>query len=419
MESRAVGLCLLSYLMVMAVFGCGEANDERRQKQGLSAGSVRNAETVKAEPLPSRTVRSDTLEPMRHLLEPDQGSTMFRGNAGRTGSYPGSPPLREPAIKWKFKTDGAIWSSPAVWNGMVYFGSKDGFLYAVDSETGAERWKSRSKYEVTSSPAVSQGMVFLGGWEGAVVSFDASTGRVLWKTETKEGNAGSPAVTGGAVFAGWNVLEIRSGRLLRDFRSESPVMSESPAAYQGSLYSGAKDTMVSIDIETGATRWKFRTEGSIWSGPAISEDIVYFGNDFRNLYAVDAQTGKERWKFDTRSPVRQPPAVAHGMVFLASGYDLHAVTMKTGRPVWKMSAKSVFSPPAVAGGVVLVGCGNRILHALDVKSGRELWTFKLSGGIRTQPVVHEGTVYVGADDGYLYALHRPDISEEVVTLRGR
>ena len=237
---------------------------------------------------------------------------MFRGNAARTGTYTGSPPLRDPAIKWKFRTEEAIWSSPAVWEGTLYFGSKDGFLYAVDSETGAERWKSRSKYGVTSSPAVSQGMVFLGGWEGAVIAFDANTGRVLWKTETKEGNAGSPAVAGGAVVAGRNVLDIRSGRLLRDFRFESPISSESPALLQGSLYSGVKDTMVSIDVESGVTRWKFRTEGSIWSGPAIAEDIVYFGNDFRYLYAVDAQTGAERWRFDSGAPIRQPPAVAHG-----------------------------------------------------------------------------------------------------------
>ena len=32
-------------------------------------------------------------------------------------------------------------SSPAVWKGVVYFGSGDGNVYALDAVSGAERWK--------------------------------------------------------------------------------------------------------------------------------------------------------------------------------------------------------------------------------------------------------------------------------------
>ena len=34
--------------------------------------------------------------------------------------------------KWKFKTEDTVHSSPAVANGMVFFGSDDNYLYAVE-----------------------------------------------------------------------------------------------------------------------------------------------------------------------------------------------------------------------------------------------------------------------------------------------
>ena len=38
-------------------------------------------------------------------------------------------------LKWKFKTEKGVESSPAVSSGVVYFGSEDGHLYAVDIAT--------------------------------------------------------------------------------------------------------------------------------------------------------------------------------------------------------------------------------------------------------------------------------------------
>jgi outer membrane protein assembly factor BamB len=46
-----------------------------------------------------------------------------------------------PGVKWKFKTEGEVWSSTVVVGGVVYFGSYDDHLYAVDIETGQEKWR--------------------------------------------------------------------------------------------------------------------------------------------------------------------------------------------------------------------------------------------------------------------------------------
>jgi eukaryotic-like serine/threonine-protein kinase len=45
---------------------------------------------------------------------------------------------------------------------VVYFGSGDKHLYAVDTNTGQERWKFKTEDGISSSPAVSGGVVYFG-----------------------------------------------------------------------------------------------------------------------------------------------------------------------------------------------------------------------------------------------------------------
>jgi len=61
----------------------------------------------------------------------DSEQAMFRGNLERTGVFSSGGPSSLNELVWKFKTEGAVYSSPAISGGMVYFGSDDGHLYAV------------------------------------------------------------------------------------------------------------------------------------------------------------------------------------------------------------------------------------------------------------------------------------------------
>ena len=87
---------------------------------------------------------------------------MFRANLQRTGVYNTKGIHQLTELKWKFKTEGWVYSSPAIADGVVYFGSKDGNLYAVDIKTGQEKWKFKTKYWVLSSPAIADGVVYFG-----------------------------------------------------------------------------------------------------------------------------------------------------------------------------------------------------------------------------------------------------------------
>src|SRR5690606_34125841 len=68
-------------------------------------------------------------------------SPTFRGDLRHSGVYETAAVHRLDGVKWRFATDGAVRSSPAVVGGAVYFGSGDGHVYAVDAATGRERWR--------------------------------------------------------------------------------------------------------------------------------------------------------------------------------------------------------------------------------------------------------------------------------------
>src|ERR1044071_3386194 len=107
----------------------------------------------------------------------------FHGNMARTGVYESSGPKQLGGVKWAFKTDGAVLSSPAIADGVVYFGSVDGCLYAVEQETGKQKWKFKTQRQVTSSPAVANGVVYFTGFDSALDALATDPGAAKWGFE--------------------------------------------------------------------------------------------------------------------------------------------------------------------------------------------------------------------------------------------
>ena len=283
--------------------------------------------------------------------------------------------------KWKFKVYGSINTSPAVSDGVVYCGNRDGrglekyHLYAVDAKTGAEQWKFPTNQDnrfSLRSPTVSDGIVYVGSYDKHLYALDAKTGKEQWKFETG-GSVESPTVSDGIVYVG---------------------------GYDNHLYA--------VDAKTGKEQWKFETGSWIQSSPTVSDGLICFGNYDKHLYALDAKTGKEQWKFETGSWINDTtisPTVLDGIVYCGNDDNhLYALDAKTGKEQWKFeTGGSVTSSPTVSDGIVYVGSYDGHLYALDAKTGAEQWKFETDDEISTIPAVSDGIVYFGSWD-HLYAV---------------
>jgi outer membrane protein assembly factor BamB len=236
--------------------------------------------------------------------------------------------------KWTTTTGGSVESSPAVASGVVYVGSDDGGLYAVDAATGAIEWKTSTGGAISSSPAVANGTVYVGSDDGRLYTVDAATGAIEWER-----------ITGGAI-------------------------DSTPAIVNGTVYVGSADgRLYALDPVTGAAKWERITSGQIESSPAVANGLVYFVSDEGKLYALDATTGAATWITSIAGLFYCTPAVANGVVYLGSPADgtLYALDAVTGVIKWtKTTNGAVFSSPAVANGVVYVGSDDASVYAFGL-----------------------------------------------------
>src|SRR6202034_397736 len=93
-------------------------------------------------------------------------------------------------------------SSPTLANGVIYVGSYDGNVYAVNAATGAKVWAFLTGGLVFSSPAVANGVVYVGSDDKNVYALNAATGAKLWSYTTGYDVVSSPAVVNGVVYIG-------------------------------------------------------------------------------------------------------------------------------------------------------------------------------------------------------------------------
>lgn len=91
----------------------------------------------------------------------------------------------------------------AIYRGLVYVGTLDGRLVALDAETGEPVWEvvtvdPDADYTVTGAPRVVKGRVIIGnggaefGVRGYVSAYDAITGELVWRTFTVPGDPEEP-----------------------------------------------------------------------------------------------------------------------------------------------------------------------------------------------------------------------------------
>ncbi|GAJ14434.1 unnamed protein product, partial [marine sediment metagenome] len=103
---------------------------------------------------------------------------------------------------WNYTTGSAVASSPAVADGIVYVGSNDNNIYALDAAMGTVVWNYTTGGDVVSSPAVADGVVFVGSYDKKMYALNATSGAHLWSYTTLDKVISSPAVADGTIYFG-------------------------------------------------------------------------------------------------------------------------------------------------------------------------------------------------------------------------
>jgi outer membrane protein assembly factor BamB len=74
--------------------------------------------------------------------------------------------------------------------------------------------------------------------------------------------------------------------------------------------------------------------------------------------------------------------------------------------LWRFKTKdAIRSSAAIGGGRVYVGSDDGGLYALDARTGKQTWVFRTDDTVESSPLLLDGAVYIGASDGFVYKLN--------------
>lgn len=259
-------------------------------------------------------------------------------------------------------------SSPTVTADAIYLGDEDGVFHAIDRGTGKGRWKYSTGGEIYSSAAVVDGRVLFGSYDNSLHCVDLA-GKFQWKFETQGYVHCAPAVVDGIAFiAGCDEhmrgIEIKTGEQKIELPLETYLIA-SPAIIGDRLYVGTyASEVVAVDWKKKEVVWRYSPgngEFPFHSSAAVTEKLVIIGGRDKFVHAVDRQSGKKAWSFGTRAKVDSSPVVVGNRVFVGSNDgNLYELNVDDGTERWKFNAgKPISAAPAVGEGVLVVGSESR------------------------------------------------------------
>jgi YD repeat-containing protein len=323
---------------------------------------------------------------------------------------------------WSYNANWLISDTPAESNGIVYFGSWDDSIYALNAQTGALVWSYATGSSVSSSPAVVNGVVYIGSQDDKLYALNAQTGSLLWTYTTGNQITNSPVVSNGMVYVTsldgrLYALNTTNGNLQWSYAIGGTTYSPStPTVANGTVYVGSSqnNTLFALNAQTGSLKWSYITGGSVFAAPAVSGTTVYVSDWDNNVYALDTATGTLRWKFSTGASIGASPAVANGTVYVGSWDNkLYAINSQTGTQEWAFTTgNKIFTAAAVANGVVYVSSGDDTLYAIDASTGEFLWSH-VGSGPAGSPIVADSRVYVSNGSNTLLAFQAPPAPKQV------
>jgi outer membrane protein assembly factor BamB len=334
---------------------------------------------------------------------------MFRHNPSHSGYTTGNSPTNSAKLLWTYKTNGLILSSPAVANGCVILGSKDGNVYCLNCSNGKLIWNYTEGNEVNSSPAVYNSYVYIGTNDGSVHCIDAATGIPFWKSQVGGIVRSSPAVVDGRVYIGSGdhnmfCLNATNGNEIWSYPTSHRIQS-SPAVSDGILYFASDDYHVyALNASTGNEIWRIHT-GSVFSSPSVYNDCIYIGSIDGYVCALNGSTGSQIWRYKTADEVNSSPAIAYGCVYVGcNDNNVYCLNASSGEKIWESPTDYwVRSSPAVANGNVYVGSEDYSIYCFDAFTGAKKWSYTTENFIESSPTVVGSTLYFGSDDFHIYA----------------
>ncbi len=253
------------------------------------------------------------------------------------------------------------------------------------------------------TPAIDEnGVIYTIGHEGDVHAFTADKGRRQWSARTKQPISGGVAVGSGSLVFG---------------------------TYDGYVHV--------LEAETGEHRWKAEVSSEVASAPAVNGDLVVANTIDGRVFAFEADSGELRWSYDHSTPVltlrgnAAPVLTATQVIQAFDNGQLLSLSASDGIMQWQLRLSrpkgrteldrivDIDGTPVISGGYLYAGSFQGNIVAVSRGAGRQAWSKE--GSTANNLVVHNGRIFVSAEDSRIYAMNATtgELEWETMALKRR
>ncbi|MBI5560290.1 MAG: PQQ-binding-like beta-propeller repeat protein [Deltaproteobacteria bacterium] len=322
-------------------------------------------------------------------------------------------------------------TSPAIYKGVVYVGSKNNRFYALDLDRGKLLWEFKPEAGVDGPATVTEDKVLFGSIEGVLYCLQRDTGKELWRFSTRGEITAAPAVEGDRVYlisADNRVyaLSIDSGERLWTYVNRSPQyvsarLDASPAVSEGKIFSMFNDGwLVSLEAVSGKELWKKRILGEgILSPrarrtPLIFDGLLYVIDGAGYIRALDSADGAEVIAYDMARATDF--IVTKKRIYSTDGERLIAISRSPQGVLWTVDLGhgEAYSMAFAGGHVVIISNLKKAfldIPFLEEKSGfvtvytaergKEVWGERIRETVHSSAAISEDHIAVVTTDGML------------------
>ena len=214
-----------------------------------------------------------------------------------TGAYIGTSPNF-----WRYKASKGIWSSPAVDGNMIYFGSEDGKLYAINTSLSLPslKWTFTTNGRIRCPPVAYGDMIIFGSYwnDHSIFAINKTNGEMIWKYQLD------------------NQYSIE-----QSIAVDSGVAYFTPNSYN-KIYAIYTDVIPGNYTENDPTikKWSRTQPAYSLSEPIVADSKLFFTIGY-TLYALATSDGSPVWTY-TYTQTLYDSIVADGRVFVTGYYRM-------------------------------------------------------------------------------------------------
>ena len=363
---------------------------------------------------------------------------------------------------WSVGLDDDGPSSSACDEGICVFNTESCTVFALDANTGKQKWSWWLGDPQTSSPTIANGIVFTSypshrtangkpkppTASHVLAAFDLKTGKILWQKWLEADVMSAPVAMNEFVyistFSGLVAkLEQKTGKFryaIQAKATSAPVVHFLADGVESMYYTrrgekeddGAEEMIIRADHNDPKTKYKAAKKKAKYIDKKVqatsAHDEAGEADDSANGFgggapaAANAQAARGMIGKSSVSTIQafQGSRVLHfGAVNVNTmGDEVLATDSETGSSLWAFkltgnlasAGGSLGTAPLAAGQSVVVATLSGEVLRMNPTSGKIESRYKVGRPIRSQPVVSDGWIYVGTEDGRLVAINTKDKS---------